>query len=315
MSSQNHDLGVLCVGVAAYDLIFTVDTHPAEDVKMDAVALTRCGGGPAANAAVAISRLGHSVAFAGYLGRDPFGDENLRELAEVGVRTDLVQRGRAPTPLSAVLVKPDGSRSLVHYRDRAGHLSPGSLNLDQIKPRMILLDGHEPLISTPLTVAARRRSIPIVLDAGSVRQGTVELAGRCDHLVCALKFALDYTGAGDAARALDQLVGLAPTVVITLGEGGLIWGKGQARGRQPAFAIEAVDTTGAGDVFHGAYMVGLAEQMNWGDTLRFASAAAALCCRRMGARLGVPSRADVDAFLAADPPMNDGARAAGNGCG
>jgi sulfofructose kinase len=313
MKVPQHDLDVLCVGTAAYDLIFTVNGHLEEDMKMDASGLTCCGGGPAANAAVAICRLGHPAAFAGYLGHDPFGEENLRELAQAGVRTDLVLRGERPTPLSAVMVKPDGGRSLVNYRDPDAHLPVGTLDLARIRPGIILFDGHEPVSSASLAMDARRLGIPSILDAGSVRQGTVEVAGRCDHLVCALKFAIDYTGAGDADEAIDRLAGLAPTVVITLGEQGLIWARGQARGRQAAYAVEAVDTTGAGDIFHGAYAVGLVEGMGWADTLRFASAAAALCCTRIGARLGAPARAEVETFLAADPPTRDSGLATGSG--
>jgi sulfofructose kinase len=313
MNVRSDVLDVLCVGTAAYDLIFTLDSHPVEDAKMDAAKLDRCGGGPAANAAVTISRLGHSATFAGYLGRDPFGDENLRELNEAGVRTDLVVRGPWTTPLSAVMVKPDGSRALVNYRDPDGHLPAGSIDLDQIEPRFILFDGHEPLISPSLAQAASRRNIPTILDAGSVRPGAVDLVGHSDHLVCALKFALDYTGAGEEEEALKRLAGLAPTVVITLGDRGLIWSKGPTRGRQSAFAVEAVDTTGAGDVFHGAYAVALVEGMTWQATLRFASAAAALCCTRIGARLGIPSRPQLEAFLAGGPATRDHAPATRSG--
>jgi sulfofructose kinase len=146
-----------------------------------------------------------------------------------------------------------------------------------------------------------------------VRQTTVDLAGRCDHLVCALQFALDYTGASDEEEALDSLAGLAPTVIITLGENGLIWSKRQARGRLPAFAIDAVDTTGAGDVFHGAYAVALIEEMDWDTTLRFASAAAGLCCLQVGGRPGVPSRQQVETFLAGDSSLRDSGHSTGNG--
>lgn len=305
MKPQFQDLDVLCVGVAAYDLVFTLDAHLPEDAKMDAASLVRCGGGPAANAAVTISRLGRRAAFAGYLGRDPFGEENLRELAEAGVRTDLVVRGVSPTPLSAVCVKPDGNRALVNYRDPEGHLPMDAIDLAQVDPRLVLFDGHEPVISPALALAAQRRGIPNVLDAGSVRPGTAELVGRCDHLVCALKFALEYTGAGDEEEALERLTGLAPTVVITLGDRGLIWSKGQSRGRQRAFAVEAVDTTGAGDTFHGAYAVAILEEMKWDETLRFASAAAALCCMQIGARLGIPSKVEIETFLAAGPSMKE----------
>jgi sulfofructose kinase len=301
MDAQRNNLDVLCVGTAAYDLIFSVDDHLQPDEKRAASDLVRCGGGPAANAAVTVSRLGHSAAFAGYLGEDPFGDENLKELAAAGVQTDLIARGSRPTPLSVVLVKPDGRRSLVYFRGQNGHLPPGIIDFSRVSPKIILIDGHEPLISTPLADTARKRGIPIILDAGSVQQGTVELANRCDHLVCAMKFALDYSGAEDEEEALDRLAALAPTVVITLGNQGLVWARGNERGRQPAYAVNAVDTTGAGDVFHGAYAAALIKNMDWLDTLHYASAAAALCCTKMGARLGVPSKREIEAFLAGDP--------------
>ncbi|UCG23278.1 MAG: carbohydrate kinase [Chloroflexota bacterium] len=306
MDEQLIHLDVLCVGTAAYDLIFSIDDHLGPDEKRAASDLVRCGGGPAANAAVTICRQGHSAAFAGYLGRDLFGDENLRELAAAGVRTELVARGPRPTPLSAILVKPDGRRSLVYFRGAAGNLASDSIDFSSVWPKVILFDGHEPHISIPLADFARKQGIPIILDAGSVQEGTVELAKRCDHLVCAERFATDYTGAENEEEALDRLAGLAPTVVVTLGDRGAIWARGQERGRQPAFAVEAIDTTGAGDIFHGAYAAALIERRDWLATLRYASAAAALCCTKIGARLGVPSKGEVEAFLASDPPVIGG---------
>ena len=306
MDVRRHNLDVLCVGTAAYDLIFSVDHHLQPDEKRAASDLVRCGGGPAANAATTVCRLNHSAAFAGYLGSDPFGDENLRELTAAGVHTDLVVRGPRPTPVSAVLVKPDGRRSLVYFRDSAGNLAPDSIDFSWVRPKAILFDGHEPLISVPLADIARKQGLPIILDAGSVQQGTIELADRCDHLVCAEKFAIDYTGVENEEEALDRLVGLAPTVIVTLGERGLIWARGQERGRQLAYAVHVVDTTGAGDVFHGAYAAALIESRGWLDTLRYASAAAALCCTKMGARLGIPSKREVEAFLSGAPPLRGG---------
>jgi sulfofructose kinase len=311
MDAQRNNLDVLCVGTAAYDLIFAIDDHLQPDDKRAASDHVRCGGGPAANAAVTVCRLGHSAAFAGYLGQDPFGDENLKELAAAGVQTELVSRGPRPTPLSAVLVQPDGRRSLVYFRGHSGHLPAGSIDFSQVNPKIILIDGHEPLISTPLADTARKQGIPIILDAGSVQQGTVELANGCDHLVCAEKFAFDYTGAEDEEEALDRLAVLVPTVVITLGDQGLIWARGQERGRQPAYVVKTIDTTGAGDVFHGAYAAALIESRDWLDTLRYASAAAALCCTKMGARLGVPTKREVEAFLASDLPARGGGPSTG----
>ena len=104
---------VLCVGYACVDLNFSAAHHPAADEKLRAQTLHSCGGGPAANAAVAIARLGGRARFCGYLGNDAFGDAHLRELDQAGVATDALQRGAASTPVAAVTIKPDGTRSVI----------------------------------------------------------------------------------------------------------------------------------------------------------------------------------------------------------
>ena len=119
-------IDVLCVGHAAYDLTFAVPHHPAPDEKAFATSLTSCGGGPAANAAVTVAKLGGCSAFAGYLGQDIYGDLHLAELQEAGVDTTLVVRGTSPTPLSVIWAKPDGQRSLVNYRGETRPLSKTS---------------------------------------------------------------------------------------------------------------------------------------------------------------------------------------------
>ncbi len=117
-------IDVLCVGAASYDFVFRVDHHPKPDEKTSADAFVRCGGGPAANASVMVSRMGMKSAFAGYLGDDLFGGLHLQELQSAGVNTELVVRGEYPTPVSSVIVKPSGDRSLVNYRS-AGSVLPG----------------------------------------------------------------------------------------------------------------------------------------------------------------------------------------------
>jgi sulfofructose kinase len=123
-----------------------------------------------------------------------------------------------------------------------------------------------------------------------VHEGTLALISRVDYLVCSEKFARQY--AGNEHKALSQLAELAPVVVITLGERGLIWQRGNELGTAPAYPITAIDTTGAGDAFHGAFAAALAAGMDWQTLLRYASTAGALCCMQMGARLGLPSQKD-----------------------
>jgi sulfofructose kinase len=282
------DVDVLCVGYACYDLIFSIAAHPAADEKTVANDFMNCGGGPAANAAVAISQLGFKSAFAGYLGQDLYGDKHYQELLTAGVNTDFIARGVSPTPLSTVLVKPDGKRALINYKGDTKALPIGAIDFSTLNTKVMLFDGHEPYLSIPLADFAKKTGIPTVLDAGSVHDGTMAMIGHVDYLVCSEKFAQQFTG--DSEKTLARLSKIAPTVVITLGERGLIWQRGKKRGESPAFPVKAIDTTGAGDAFHGAFAAALAANMEWQDVLRYASAAGALCCTKIGARTGLPIR-------------------------
>ncbi|NOT83679.1 MAG: carbohydrate kinase, partial [Methylococcaceae bacterium] len=194
--------------------------------------------------------------------------------------------------------KPDGKRALINYKGACKALAADSIDFSSIQPKVILFDGHEPYISVPLTERARREGIPSVLDAGSVHEGTLALMHRVDYLACSEKFAQQY--AGDVETALARLAELAPNVIITLSERGLIWQRGQERGALSAFAVTALDSTGAGDAFHGALAAGIVAGLPWQALLRYASAAGALCCTKMGAREGLPSKLAHTAFLGGD---------------
>ena len=290
MTTPAFNVDVLCVGHACYDLVFSVSRHPAEDEKIVAEGLIAGGGGPAANAAVTVSLLGYQSAFAGYLGQDLYGEKHCQELADNNVNTQLIVRGPSPTPLSTVIVKPDGKRALINFKGDTRPLSAGDIDFSSIRPKVILFDGHEPYLSIPLAEHARAKGVPSVLDAGSWHEGTKSLIGRVDYLVCSEKFAQQY--AGDEEAALAQLAEMSPAVVITLGEKGLIWRRNNEQGLLSAFDIVAIDTTGAGDAFHGAFAAAVSSDMDWLDVLRYSSAAGALCCTKTGARQGLPTLAE-----------------------
>lgn len=289
------DLDVLCVGHASYDLVFSIARHPAEDEKIFADGFLGCGGGPAANAAVTVCRLGFTAGFAGYLGNDLYGEKHLLEFIENGVKTGLIIRGSSSTPLSTILVKPDGKRALINYKGETKPLPADAIDFSAVKPKTVLFDGHEPHISVALAERCRHEGIATVLDAGSVHDGTLALMNKMDYLACSEKFALQY--AGDEETALSRLAEISPNVVITLGEKGLIWRRGDERGVLPAFDITALDTTGAGDAFHGAFAAAVAANMDWLEILRFSSAAGAFCCTRIGARQGLPTREELRPVL------------------
>ena len=319
MKKTPFSVDVLCLGIACYDLIFSVDRHVGADEKIRASELTACGGGLAANAAMTVARLGYAVAFAGYLGQDMYGDSHIDELRAAGVNTELVARGEKPTSLSAILVKPDGARALVNYgawpgretalQQGAGQGSqelPGAedFQLERCQPRAVLVDGYHLAPADRLVDRARAENIPTVLDGDMLHAGTKTLMEKVEFLVVSEHFAQDFTRQTDPTIALEQLSNCAPSTIITLGDRGLCWHNradsrfGAGAGSYPAFAIEAEDTTGAGDAFHGAFAAGLARGMRWEELLRFASAVGALCCTRKGARLGIPTGAEVAAFLA-----------------
>lgn len=295
------DLDLLCIGASSFDLTMAVPYHPPPDEKMVADSLFACGGGPAANAAVTATRLGGTAAYAGYLGRDSFGELHLAELKADHVVTDFISRGDLPTPLSVVLVKPGGERALINYRV-AQPLPASALDLSGLRARVMLFDGHEPELSLAALAQAKAHGSQTVLDAGSVHRGTLALAAQVDYLVCSERFALDFTGEGEVTRALDKLAAHHPAVVITCGAEGLIWQTSSGQGRLPAFVIDAVDTTGAGDAFHGAFALSVAQGRAWAETLEFSSAVAALCCTKIGARAALPYRDEVRSFLANTQP-------------
>ena len=286
-------IDVLCVGHATYDLTFAVPHHPAPDEKAFATDFAGCGGGPAANAAVTVAKLGGRTAFAGYLGQDIYGNLHMAELEAAHVDTSLVVRGASATPLSAIWAKPDGSRSLVNYHGETQPLPASAIDFSSIQPKVILFDGWQPDVSLPLVKWAAKNGVPTVLDAGSVHRGTELLASKVDYLVAAEKFGLDFTGAAHVETAVSHLSKLAKTAVITLGARGLIWQNSSSSGSLPAFTVAAIDSTGAGDTFHGAFAFALSQNMPWLDILSTASAAAALCCTRHGARLGIPTKKEV----------------------
>jgi len=293
-----ESVDVLCVGQACYDLVFGISRHPDPDEKCAATRFIGCGGGPAANAAVTVSRLGCRAAFAGYLGEDIYGCFHLNELTAEKVRTAGVYRGTSATPLSAILVKPNGARTVVNYRDPAV-MPPenAAALLTYYRPKVILFDGHQPHLSSIFMDDAVRRRIPTVLDAGSVHAGTRALVNVVDYVVASEKFARDFTGQAEVLRAVQQISGYARGVVVTRGEAGLAWQTADGCGTMDAFVVETVDTTGAGDAFHGAFAAGIAQRMEWHALLRFASAVGALTCTRYGARPAIPDKAQVDLFL------------------
>jgi sulfofructose kinase len=289
-------IDVLCVGNASYDIVFSVNKHPSSDEKCFANSYFSCGGGPAANAAVTVSKLGLKSAFIGYLSADNFGEQQRYELRKANVNIEYIAVGPNPLPISSIYVSPDGHRSVVNYKGTPDFLPADFANEAQLLPRVLLVDGHEPYVSAELAKSMKVLRVPTILDAGSVHEGTKHLIDKVNYIIASEKFAQDYTGFTDE-RALERISAHAPNVIITRGNKDLLWKNVNGSGQMKPFPIKAVDTTGAGDVFHGAFAYGLAQKMQWGERIKFAMAAAALSCTQMGARPSIPSLKEVQVFM------------------
>ncbi|MGJ8639725.1 MAG: carbohydrate kinase family protein [Opitutaceae bacterium] len=291
---NKSSVDVLCVGYACVDLNFTGTHHPSPDEKMRATSFTSCGGGPASNAAVAVARLGGSARFCGYLGKDAFGDSHIAELSTAGVEVDGMYRSDAPTPVASVITKPNGKRSIIDYRAPTAIAPEDAITLAAYPAQVLLVDGHQPLLSLKLIEEATELGIPTVLDAGSINDGTQLLYNKVDYLVTSEKFAREFTGEEDPRKALSAMDGAAPFVASTWGADGVYWQDQYGQHHTPAFDIEPVDTNGAGDAFHGAFALGLAEGLDQRLNIRRACAVGALTCLKAGARTAIPEKDGVD---------------------
>ncbi len=296
-------IDVLCIGHAAYDIVLPVDGFPAENGKLEVTQLFESGGGPAANAAYLLSSWGVGCAFVGTIGDDRYGRYVLDEFQSVGTDLSLFEiSGDAPTPVSLILVnRINGSRTIINRkRDHCGCRlktpAPG------LEPKVLLFDGHE--LQASLDAIVHFPDATTVLDAGSLREGTKVLAGKVDYVVASEHFALQVSEFDSLDSSRNQSEALSTvqksgcgTTVITLGGRGLIYIAADGPRHLPAFPVRVVDTTAAGDIFHGAFAYGVLKKMSLEDNLRFAAMAAALSVTKHGGRQSAPDVAEVEEAL------------------
>ena len=291
---------VLCAGIAVVDFIFRVDGFPTLSTKSPAREFLITGGGCAANAAITIARLGGEARFAGPLGDDEHAKRVEKGLIQAGVDTRAITRvPGATTSVSGIFIDAEGERLLTTRRSH-GLASARARRPDRLLQNVdvLLADNHFPEYVVPICTAARACDLPVVLDVDKPAELDDPLFALGSHVIFsaeALRAATGITRLETAlARAAEHCRGF---VAVTDGEHGAFWRAGNARGHQAAYAVMAVDTLAAGDVFHAAFALALAEGRGEDEGMRFASAAAALKCTRFGGIVGAPTRAEVEQLL------------------
>src|SRR5512144_626043 len=294
---------VLCLGMSALDAIYRVPRIPASGTKVLASAYTECGGGMAANASVAVARLGGEAHYWGRVGGDDLGRRIVAELAGEGVVTSAVRRvDGCVSPSAAILVADDGERLVCAYNDPSLDSDPSWLPQASIAGfDAVLADVRWPAGAALVLDHARATGIPAVFDAdvGPVAD-ILGLARRATHVAFSGPGLSLASGTDDAGAALRRMATEVPGLVgVTLGENGFLYLENGVERRVPAPQVDAIDTLAAGDVWHGAFALALAERSSIDAAARFANVAAAIKCTRFGGRRGAPRRAEVENWIAA----------------
>ncbi|GMR04920.1 MAG: sugar kinase [Thermodesulfobacteriota bacterium] len=290
------------VGQCSLDYIVSVKRFPEEDTKEEALGFTSEGGGPVATALVSLSRLGVKTYFTGLVSDDDAGKAIKKGLVAEGVDIKglVVRKGGSSQRAFIVANMKNGSRTIYWQRPSVGELAPLDVNPSQIRGKdFLLVDGLMPGAALAAVRLARSLKIPIMLDAGSMKAGMLKLCGLCDYVIGSEDFSRAISP--DPKKTLKKISALGPkAVTITMGRrGSVTWSEGRIF-RTPAFRTRAVDTTGAGDVFHGGCIYGLMKGSSMEEAVRFASAFAALKCAAPGGRSGIPTLRKTLLFLKAN---------------
>lgn len=293
---------ILCAGIVGQDIVMRVERFPAPGEKAPASELVFSAGGCAANAALALARLGGRAAFAGPLGptSDAVSNSVLAGLIAEGVDcSGIVRSDVRAFPISLILVGADGEKTIVTRRgaalDELAPPAPAALAADT---DVVLVDNQLPSFVTPIVRAARQRNIPVVIDFDRITSVDDDLLKLSTHVIASSEALRGSTGTDNLEQALqimaERCTGL---LAVTDGPNGVYWLDNGTLRHLPAFAVAAIDSLAAGDVFHAGFALALAEGCDLIGALRFASAAAALKCTRFGGATVAPSRTEVDAFL------------------
>ena len=295
-------INIVGIGANVCDTLLTVPSYPKEDTKMRASATVQSGGGPCATGLVAAAKLGAKCSYIGNLTDDGAGVFLKGDLEKYGVSTEFteIKKGYISFASTILLSEETASRTCVFDR---GNIPPTVLSDCQKKAiadaEILMVDGNDLSAAIEGAKTAKDNGTKVLYDAGGLYEGIEELLRLTDILIPSEEFALGHTKCcevEDAVRKLFELYS-PEVVVITQGkEGGIIY-DGKKVIKYPAFLVDAVDSNGSGDVFHGAYAFSLVQGYDYKKSAIFSSAVSAIKCTGIGARESVPDFNTVEKFL------------------
>lgn len=297
-------------GLNSVDLVAVVAEYPASNSKQRLQRFARLPGGPIATAMVTCARLGLRTRYVGSFGDDDLGALSRESLVREGVDISAARTVAGATNQFAVILVDarSGERTVLWDRHPALTMEPADVPQEAVTAgRLLIVDCHETAAATRAARYAREAGIPTIIDVEKVRPGIGDLLLNIDAIIAAQEFPTALTGHEGLGHALETIgrdFG-APLVCVTLGsEGSLAWCNGREI-RTPAFRVACVDSTGAGDAFRGAFAAACLRMPEGDieDVLSYANAVAALNCRALGARGGLPTPGEVEQLMLARPQL------------
>ena len=290
---------ILCLGQSAYDITIPTDGYPEENKKYKIKEVYECGGGSANNSAYLLAKWHDEVYLASPIGMDDYGKKIKEELESVGVNTTYIEElDGVPTTKSYIINnKINGSRTILTNRSSRLHFS-FDFDID-LEPDIILFDGND--FEMSINVINKYPNAIKIIDAGNLKEGIVELAKRCDYIVCSNDFAKEYTGINftyqnmllieEAYNKMEN--DFNGKVIITLEQMGSLTKIDNEFKLVKSINVDSIDSTGAGDIYHGAFTHFIKEGYSLLDCMKYSNIAGALSVTKVGSKNSMPNLEDV----------------------
>jgi sulfofructose kinase len=297
------EFDVVGVGLNATDTLLLVPHFPAYAGKVPFQEEVVCPGGQVASALAACARLGLRTKYIGTVGDDERGRIQMESLRGAGIDVEHVQLRKNCANQSAYIVidRSTGERTVLWRRDDCLRINPEQILPEQIAcARLLHIDGHDTLAVARAAAIARSHGIPVTVDVDTTYHGFDRVLEHVDYLVASSEFPPAWTGQNDPFKALELIqreYGMK-VAAMTLGAHGALARENGEFIYSPAFVVNCVDTTGAGDVFHGAFCYAVLQEMPMREALEFSNAMAALNCTALGARGGIRGVEEIRGLMA-----------------
>lgn len=293
---------ILCIGHISYDITFPVKEFLIENKKMRVNERVECGGGPASNAAYLLGKWGSEVYIAGLVGDDPYGKRIVEEFKSVNVNTKYLEVRHGYKTSNSIIINniSNSSRTILSYRENEDHMKPLNLDFD---PDIILIDAHE--FDESKRLLERYPNAISIIDAGSPRKEVIDLAKRVNYVVCSKEFAEAVSGVTIDYNNEQTIIDLYHNlerefqgiIVVTLEDKGALYKYEGSIGIMDALKVDALDSTGAGDLFHGAFTYGISKCYNLNTVLTIATVAGGISVKRIGGRNSVATKEEMRMYI------------------